>query len=693
MKPGLLGASLLAAALSTGAIAAPEVDIDAILRRDGVADVKISPTGEYLAATLILPDRTGLTIIRRSDGVRTANVVPDPRYHIGEFHWVSDKRLLMRPRLGGNLAEDAITNGEILGMNVDNSLAGTVVEGAVIRDMSASRLGSRAKEAVVGDLVDDLAGDENQVVLSIAPLENRYTRAERVDSVTGRGEVVAKVDVPAATFTTDAKGVVRFAMGFEVTSYSKLLYRASAEAAWQVVNDEQASGLVERAIGFSADNAVAYLQVETPSGPDAIVAFDVASGTRKPVFQDARVDPWRIIRGYGLAGAPVGVLLMDGKPRSVFFDEKSDHAKLYRTLEAAFPGQGVVVTSTTKDGRLALVNTFAGNSPGDFYVYDRQTKRVEHIISIRDWLDPAAMATVEPVHFTARDGQRLQGYVTRPAGSQGPLPMVVLPHSLPLGSSEQWGFDARELGSRGSDAFKFATRRLLTGAYNSWVFDDEAQMLAQAGYAVLQLNYRGSGNQGQAFRSAAARKWGSVVPDDIADATRWAVATGIADGKRVCLYGEGMAAYTAIMSLAREPELYACAATRRGTFDLALTHRTASHADKTREAWLDRWLGTEDALSSQSAVAVAGKVRAPVFMTGYGEGSSTPYRQFRGMRNALESAGVDTTIHRVPSTISADALLRNRREHYVQLLDFLSVQLGGAKAAKATQAAPAKAAP
>ena len=110
--------------------------------------------------------------------------------------------------------------------------------------------------------------------------------------------------------TTDAKGVVRFAMGFEVTSYSKLLYRASADAAWQVVNDEKASGRVERAIGFSADNAVAYLQVETPAGPDAIVAFDVASGTRRPVFQDARVDPWRIIRSHGFAGSPVGVMVM-----------------------------------------------------------------------------------------------------------------------------------------------------------------------------------------------------------------------------------------------------------------------------------------------------------------------------------------------------------------------------------------------
>jgi dipeptidyl aminopeptidase/acylaminoacyl peptidase len=678
-------ALLLAAALAGPASAATGVDIDAILRRDGVADVKISPNGEYLAATLHLPDRTGLTIIRRSDGARTANVVPDPRYHVGEFHWVSDKRLLMRPRLGSNLAEDAVSNGEIIGMNVDNSLAGTVVDGVMIRDMSASRLGSRSKESAVADLVDDLVDDDQRVIVSIAPMDNRYTRAERIDSVTGRGEVVAKVDVPGATFTTDAKGVVRFAMGYDVTSYSKLFYRASAEAAWQLVNDEQKSGLVERAIGFSADNAIAYLQVEMASGPDAIVALDIATGSRTQVFQDARVDPWRILRGHGLAGAPVGVLLMDGKPRSVFFDEASEDAKLYRTLEAAFPGQGVIVTSTTKDGRLALVNTFAGNSPGDFYVFDRQTKRAEHITSLRGWLDPARMATVEPVQFNARDGQRLHGYVTRPAGSRGPLPMVVLPHSVPVGSSEQWGFDAREFGNRGSDARKFETRSLLTGAYNSWVFDDEVQMLAQAGYAVLQVNYRGSGNHGQALRSAAARKWSTVVPDDLADATRWAVSEGIADGKRVCIYGTGMGAYTAIMSVGREPGLYRCAATQRGTFDLALMRRTAGHADKTREAWLDRWMGSAAEVSAQSATAVAGKVRVPVFMTGYGEGSSTSYRQFQAMRGALESAGVDTTVYRVPWSTSADASVRSRREHYARLLDFLSLHLGGAKAAPAAK--------
>lgn len=649
-------AALILSAVSASVARAVDVDVDAMLRREGIMDVKVSPDGGYLAATLRLPDRTALTIIRRADGVRTANVVPDPRYHIGDFHWVSNERVLMMPRIGSNIAEDSIFTGEIIGMNVDNTLAGTVIQGGLVLDMSASRLGSRSKEGVFARLVDDLPAEDKRVIVSISPVADPYSRAEVVDSVTGGGKVVAKVGVPRASFTTDARGVVRFASGVDDAGDSKLFHRAGEDAPWQLLNDEKASGLVESALGFSADNAVAYLQVETRDGPDAIVAFDPATGTRKPVFRDAHVDPWRILRAHGIAGAPVGVMLMDGLPRTVFFDETSDQARLYRTLEAAFPGQGVLVTSLSRDGRIALVKTFGGNSPGDFHVFDRDTKRVEHVVGIRDWLDPAKMATVTPVQLKARDGQHLQGYLTRPAGTTGPLPMVVLVRpTVALAQDSPWGFHDGE-------------------------FNDEAQMLAQAGYAVLQVNHRGSGGHGRSFRDAAIGKWSTVVPDDIADATRWAVAQGMADGERICVYGSRMGAHAALIAAARAPGLFKCAASDSGVFDLALMHRTPSHGDKPREKLLDRRLGTADSLSAVSAIGFAGGIGVPVYLASDDEGSGWHARQFRAMRSALEKADVETTVYRFPTSSAGDAAQSGRREHYTRLLDFLSGHLGGGKA-------------
>lgn len=651
-------AAVAALVLCNSAVAATNVDIDALLRRGGLTDVKISPDGQHLAATVQLPDRTGFAIIRRSDGVRTANILPDERNHVGEFHWVSNERVLVAPEYGGNLREDSRWYGEIFGINVDNSKAATVIPGLRQFDNSASRISSRAKETAVASLVDDLAGDDKQVVVSISALADPYTRAELVDSTSGSGKLVAKVDVKRATFTTDPAGVVRFALGTDDDSFTKLLYRPSADGEWRVLNDETSSGLVERAVGFSADGAVAYLQVEHAQGPDAIVAFDVATGTRKTVFRDPVVDPWRIIRGHGFAGPPVGVMVMDGKPRSVFFDEASEDARLYRTLELAFPGQGVEVTSTTRDGRLALVRTYAGHSPGDFYVFDRQTKRVEHIASVRDWLDPDTMATVEPVGFTARDGQRLLGYLTRMPGGQGPQPMVIKLHRGPV-NEPSW-------------------------PHNVWQFDDEAQILAQAGYSVLQLDYRGSGNRGRAFREAIAGKWDSLAPRDIADAARWAVQEGLADAKRICLYGTSFGSYAAIVGAAQEPGLYRCVAANGGDFDLALKRQAlqATIANALQAGWLDRWMGPVEVARTQSATRYAPQVNVPVFLAGYGEDSATPNRQFQAMRKALASANVPTTVYRHPTATTAGAGQRGRREHIVQLLDFLSLNLGGGKAKK-----------
>src|SRR5690606_1391046 len=158
----------------------------------------------------------------------------------------------------------------------------------------------------------------------------------------------------------------------------------------------------------------------------------------------------------------------------------------------------------------------------DFYIFDTVAKKADHVVARRAWFDPAAMAERRPVSLTARDGLQLHGFVTIPAGTSGRgLPMVVLPHGGPYGVFDTWGFDT------------------------------EAQMLAEAGYAVLQVNFRGSGNHGRAFEHAGARQWGGTMQDDVTDATRWAIAEGIADASRICIYGSSYGAYAALMEIGR----------------------------------------------------------------------------------------------------------------------------------------------
>ncbi|MFY2765255.1 alpha/beta hydrolase family protein [Arenimonas sp. MALMAid1274] len=627
------------------------VDVAAFVKRDVFRDIKISPTGEYLAATVPMEDRTGLVILQRSDGKKTASFALGKDTHIEEFNWVSNDRVLISPSQSFGQLDKPVLTGELFAVNVDGSRAENLVGFRVENAGAGTRIRPKEAENVFAELVDDLPNEDKHVIVSISPFSAEpYTRAERLDVYTGRRTTAARVPVQRAVFATDNHGVVRFARGAGSDNASKLYYRKDADTEWELINDELKTGRVDSVIGFSPDDRIAYLRSDQRQGPDLIVAYDVASGERKTVLSDDSVDPWLVIRQTGAGRAPVGAVFMDGKPRTEFFDNASADARLYRTLEKAFAGQAVLITSTTRDGKLSLVQTYTDGNPGDFYVFDREALKAEHVISRRDWFDPEQMAQAEPVTLKSRDGLALHGYLTRPRGATGKLPMVVLPHGGPF------------------------------GIFDTWQFDDEAQMLAQAGYAVLKINFRGSGNYGRAFNQAGARQWGGAMQDDVTDATRWAIAQGIADPSRICIYGASYGAYAALVGAAREPELYRCAAGYVGVYDLPMMHQQDSRDSDSAKTWMNDWVGPINTLQANSAITLAAKVKAPVFMAAGGEDSIAPIEHTERMEKALQRAGVQVETLYYKTEGHGFYTPEHRTEYYTRLLDFLSRHLGGAKA-------------
>lgn len=628
------------------------VDVSELVRRDTFKDIKISPTGEYLAATVPREDRTGLIILRRATSEVTASFALGKDTHVEEFTWVNDERVLMSMSEASGQRDEPQLTGELFGVNVDGSRLVNLVGYRVESGGAGTRIKPREAERVAGYLVDDLPGDDKYVVVAIWPFTAEpYARAERMDVYTGRRNTVARVPVERATFTTDNQGVVRFARGAGIDNVSKLYYRAGERDEWQLVNDEAETRRFEFVLGFSPDDQVAYLQVEYPEGPDGVVAFNVASGERTPVFRDDDVDPWRVIRETGASHAPVGLALMDGTPRTVFFDDASTDARLQRTLEAAFEGHSVLVTSSTRDGGLSLVHVSADTNPGDFYLFDRKTMGASRVISQREWLWPEDMATMEPVKLEARDGLELHGYLTRPRGApEGKLPLVVLPHGGPFGVFDRWGFS------------------------------DETQLLARAGYAVLQVNFRGSGNRGRAFYQAGARQWGLAMQDDVTDATRWAIEQGIADPERICIYGASYGAYAALVGAAREPDLYQCAAGYVGVYDLQRMYREDSRNGKSSVTWLNDWIGARDSLAGRSATDMADRIKVPVFLAAGGEDTVAPVEHTEAMEAALRRAEVPVETLIYPTEGHGFYDEQRRIEYYTRLLDFLARHLGGATA-------------
>ncbi len=624
------------------------IPIQNFLRQDMFDQIKLSPTGKYIARSVTLGEKTVLAITERSTNKLTGHFNLAGKTQVQDFWWVSDERLLISVGERDGLLEKPQATGELYATNADGSGQGILVGYRAGSDTSGSHItGGKEREAVAAFMVDDLPNDPNNVIVAVRPMQGEvpYTRAETMDVHSGHRAVAAIAPVRNAKFKTDPDGVVRFASGSGVDNRMKTYYRDNAKADWQLLNDQSATHRALVPLGFSADGRIAYLQKDEEKGPDGIYAYDTTAHSMKLQQRDPVASPGNILNGPH--GEIIGAQYIDGKSKVMFFDEESPIAKAYRSLEASFPDQVVRLDGFTSDGKLAMVNVYNDRSPGDYYMFDLDSKKAAHLVSRYDWLDPDSMGVVRPITLTARDGLVLHGYLTLPPGSDGKnLPMVVNPHGGPFLIFDTWGFD--------------------------W----ETQLLASRGYAVLQVNYRGSDNYGSDFAIAGYKQWGGAMQDDVTDATRWAIQQGVADAHRICIYGGSYGGYAALMGVAKEPSLYRCAIGYVGVYDMKTLYQDDVVSDSIKSTnFFKETLGQED-LDAKSPTHLADRITVPVMLVAGREDEIAPPKHTEMMRDALLKAGkkVDAKIYdREGHGFFIDA---DRLDFYTRMLDFLDDNIG-----------------
>lgn len=260
---------------------------------------------------------------------------------------------------------------------------------------------------------------------------------------------------------------------------------------------------------------------------------------------------------------------------------------------------------------------------------------------------------VEPFEFSARDGMKIRGYLTTPQGpSAKQLPMIVLVHGGPH------------------------------GVYDSFGFDFEAQLFASRGYAVLQVNYRGSGGRGRAFQAAGYGRWGREMQDDITDGVRWAISDGVADPKRICIYGGSYGAYAALTGAFREPDLFRCAVGMAGVYDLPLMFEKGDIQTIERGVnYLKLAIGTDiEELKRRSPVYNADKIRVPVLLLHGKVDERAPYEHAKRMRAALGKVGNSPEWSTEWGEGHGFFDEANRASAYELMLTFFAKHLGAAKA-------------
>ncbi|ENE2728040.1 S9 family peptidase [Stenotrophomonas maltophilia] len=640
-------AAIIVAGLWCGTAAA--IDLGAYVRADKFGDVMLSPGGDYLAATVPADGFTAVIILRTDDNTPVGNLRPPLNSHVFGLHWVNNDQVMFGLAQKFGTRDAPWATGELLTLDARTGRPELLVG---YRDLGL-RVRPKYRTSAAAFLSDALPGDDAHVVIAVGGSRldaNGY--AAQLEMASGKQRLLARAPMPGASYVVDARGDVRFVQGAGIDNVHRLYHRNGGD--WALVNDEKRSGRSEAALGFSADGQLAYLLSEQPSGPDAIVSWNPATQERKVVLRDEVVDPARLIRSPG-STVPVGALFLGNTPHTRFFDESSDEARLYRSLEAAFPGRAVFITSSTRDGRRLLVETGSGSNPGEFYLYDRDRNQARFLMARSEWIDPETTASVRPVLLKARDGLELHGFLTVPHGSTGrDLPMVVVPHGGPIGIFDNGGFD------------------------------HENQLLAAAGYAVLQINFRGSGNYGRAHSRAALKQWGRAMQDDVTDATRWAISEGIADARRFCIYGASYGAYSAMMGAAREPGLYQCAAGYVGVYDLRLMFTGGDIQDRdSGMSYLREWLGDPATLGAVSPVNLAERIRVPVFLAAGGQDKRAPIQHTERMEAALKRAGTPVESLYYKTEGHGFYTQAHRSEYYGKLLAFLSRSLGGKTATTA----------
>jgi dipeptidyl aminopeptidase/acylaminoacyl peptidase len=595
------------------ALAAP-VSFADLARHSQYKMVKISPDGSHAAATSVLSNgQTVLTLIDLAT-MKGVSISARDGDDVLNFWWVSPEYVVynVAEHFGG--WDAPIPTGELYSVRADGSSPTMLFGYRLARQQTGTLLDRASAERGSATFMSLIDGDPREFLVSIrywgSSQAGAYAEVYRMDVRNGTKHFVVRAPMREARFLADHQGHVRFAYA-EGLQGNWLVYMRPADGGdWQLL--KQASDDRDTPLAFSADDKTVWFECGASPG-FGVCRFDPATGKMVSAWSNPSVEMESLAQGLS-DDSIIGIHFVDGRPATALFDNGSLDAKVLVSLMRQYPGEDVQFVSGTADGSKTVALVKSDVAPGIFVLFDRSKSTVSLLAQRAEWINSDQLGHVDPVTFQTRDGLSEQGYVTYPPGKDHAknLPMVVFVHGGPYGVRD-W-----------------------------WEYDPYVQAMATRGYAVLQVNFRGSGGYGFDFEKAGWKQWGGTMQDDVTDATRWAIQQGIADKNRICIYGGSYGGYAALEGAVKVPDLYKCAIGYVGVYDLRLMY-TRGDIPQYRygKEYLKRVLGTDmNVLAKHSPVNQLDNLKAKVMLIVGGRDTTVPPVQGKDMHHALIERGI-----------------------------------------------------
>lgn len=559
-------------------------------------NVKISPDGKHLAVLINTDGRKTLAFLDSKTYEVTASLGGGKRDQVADYYWVNDERVIVQvEQVRGSLAKP-VTYGEIYAVNFDGK------KGRMIFGYRAKTPSGRG-----GFLLDILQSEDKYVLIRSQALSRRSNvipEVLRLNVYNGRARKVKRAPIPYSQFLVDHNGTPRFVTGTDDDYNTQLFYSKGKGGDWTPFGDSFQGSF--EPIAFTDDDKSIYALKSDDGGPKALFKYSLETKKEIELYRSTMVDPTYTISSK--LNEVYGLRIDEDYPAYIYLKPDSKEAQLHKSLVTAFNGDSVLISSTTRDGKLAVVHVSSDREPGQFYLFNTETMEAQNLLSTRSWIKPSQMAMTEPFRIKTKDGLLLNGQITLPLGKRKNLPTVVYPHGGPH-------------------------------ARDYWGFDPTVQMLASRGYAVVQVNFRGSTGYGNNFMEAGYGNWGTKIQDDILLATKYAVQEGVADKHRMCIYGVSFGGYSALQSAIRRPDTFKCVIGYAGVYDLEMLYDEGDVKDNTwGDAYLDKTLGADKVQQRlQSPVHHINKLKAPVFIIHGEDDERAPIEHAEALKEALEA--------------------------------------------------------